>query len=106
MRRCVTTGILKCCFVSENQKKRFRAPSMPARSYVKENSSAVMLATRRSTGVALEVNLWERISRMPTPSANKAAHSTHFDTHRRRHKKSKTGKSVAPQKGMCPPKIL
>ena len=80
---------------------------MPARSYVKENSSAVMLATRRSTGVALEVNLWERISRMPTPGVNKAAYSNHFDTHRRDITRSlKHGKSVAPQKGMCPPKIL
>ena len=78
---------------------------MPARKYVKENSSAVMLATKRSTGVAPEVNLMDRISRMPLPSENKTAHSG-FETQRGRPKKSKTGESVAPQKGMCPPKIL
>ena len=57
------------------------------------------LATKRSTGVAPEVNLRERISHMPPPSANKAAHSG-FETERRRHQKSKIGVSMAPQKGL------
>ena len=72
---------------------------MPARKYVKENSSAVMLATKRSTGAELEVNLWDRISRMPLPSENKTAHSG-SETQRRRHQKSETGISVAPQNGL------
>ena len=57
------------------------------------------LATKRSTGVAPETNLRERISHMPPPSANKAAHSG-FETERRRHQKSKKGVSMAPQKGL------
>ena len=36
---------------------------------------------------------------MPQPSMNKVAHSG-FETHRRRHYKSTTGVSVAPQKGL------
>ena len=36
--------------------------------------------------------------KMPLPSVNKAAHSG-FETQRRHHQKSKTGVSVAPQKG-------
>ena len=35
----------------------FRAPPMPAGRYVEENSSAAILATKRSVGVAPEVNL-------------------------------------------------
>ena len=35
----------------------FRAPPMPAGRYVEENSSAAILATNRSEGVAPEVNL-------------------------------------------------
>ena len=45
---------------------------MPAQRYLEEISSAAMLATKRSSGVTPEVNLRERISRMPPPSANKA----------------------------------
>ena len=47
-----------------------------------ENGSAAMLAAKRLAGVAPE-----------------AAHSG-FETQRRRHKKSKTGVSVTPQKGL------
>ena len=57
------------------------------------------LATNRLVGVAPEVNLGEHTLGMPLPSANKAAHSG-FETQRRRHQKSKTGVSVAPQKGL------
>ena len=41
---------------------------------------------------------------MPLSSKNKAAHSG-FETQRRRHQKSKTGVSVAPQKGLMSSKI-
>ena len=50
---------------------------------------------QESAGAAPEVNFRECIS----PSANKAAHSG-FETQRRHHQKSKTGVSVAPQKGL------
>ena len=42
---------------------------------------------------------------MLLPSANKGAHSD-FETQRRCHQKSKTGKSVAPQKGLMSPNKL
>ena len=64
-----------------------------------------MLATKRLTGVALELNLRECVTHMPLPSANKATHSG-FETQRRYHQKSKTGVSVAPQKDLCPPIFL
>ena len=41
----------------------------------------------------------ECVTRMPPLSVNKAAYSG-FETQRRRHQKSKTGVSVAPQKGL------
>ena len=47
------------------------------------------------SGVAPEVNIREYV--IPPPSMNKAAHSG-FETQRRRHQKSKTGVSMAPQK--------
>ena len=59
----------------------------------------VILATKRSAGVALEVNLREYTSCIPPPSANKAAHSG-FEIQRRCHQKSKTGTSVAPRNGL------
>ena len=43
--------------------------------------------------------------RTPPPSTNKAAHSG-FETHRSHHQKSKTGVSVAPQKGLMSSKIF
>ena len=48
---------------------------MPAYRYMEENSTAAMLATKRFRGVTLEVNLSLRVTHMPPPSANKAAHS-------------------------------
>ena len=65
----------------------------------RDRTSAVMLATKRPTGVTLEVNLREHVTHTPLPSANKAAHSG-FEIQRRCHQKSKTGASVAPQKGL------
>ena len=58
-----------------------------------------MLATKRSAGVAPEVNLRGHISHIPLPSVNKTAHSG-FETQRRCHQKSTTGVSVASQKGL------
>ena len=64
-----------------------------------------MLAIKRLAGVTPEVNLREQTSYMPSPSVNKGAQSG-FATQRRYHQKSKTGVSVAPQKGICPPKLI
>ena len=76
---------------------------MPACRNVEENGFATMLAAmmaaKRSVGVTLELNLRECVTHTHLPSANKAAHSE-FETHRRCHQKSKTGVSVAPQKGL------
>ena len=63
------------------------------------DSSPAMLAAKRSAGVTPEVNIRECVIHMPPPSMNKAAHSG-FETQRRGHQKSKTGVSVAPQKGL------
>ena len=60
---------------------------------------AAMLATKRSAGVALEVNLREFISCMPPLSVNKPGYSG-FEIQERHHQKSKTGVSLAPQKGL------
>ena len=68
---------------------------MPAHRYVEENSSAAKLATKKSAGVAPEVNLRGHVTCMLPQSTNKAAHSG-----LKRHQKSKTGVSVAPQKGL------
>ena len=67
------------------------------------------MATKRSAGVAPEVNVGESVTCMPMPSANKAAHSG-FKTHRRHYQQSKTGVSVALQKGLlssknCPKEV-
>ena len=78
---------------------------MPTRRYVEENASATMLAAKRSAGVAPEMNLREHITCMPLPNANGAAHSG-FETQRRHHQKSKTGVSMAPQKGLMSSKNL
>ena len=75
------------------------APLMPAQKYVEENGSAAILATKRSAGVAPEVNLREHVKCMPPPIVNNASHFG-FETERRHHQKSKTGVSVAPQKGL------
>ena len=63
------------------------------------DSSVVMLTAKRSAGVAPEVNLREHVTSTPPLSVNKVAHSR-FETQRRRHEKSKTGVSVAPQKAL------
>ena len=59
---------------------------------------AAMLAVKRWTGVTPEMNL-SNIYHMPLPSAIKAAHSG-FEAQRRHHQQSKTGVSMAPQKGL------
>ena len=76
---------------------------MPGCRYVEEISLAAMPATKRLAGVKPEVNLGETCT--PPSSANKAAHSG-FETQRRHHQKSKTGVSVAPQKGLMSSKIF
>ena len=54
---------------------------------------------KRSAGVAPEICLRELVARTPLLCIRKAAHSG-FETQRRRHRKSKTGVSVAPRKGL------
>ena len=49
---------------------------------------AAMLVTKRSAGVALEVNIREGVTCMSLPSLNEAAHSA-FESQRRCHQKSK-----------------
>ena len=58
----------------QHDRSLFHAPPMPAHRYVEENSQAAMLATKRSAGVAPEVNLREHVAHMPPPCVNKAAH--------------------------------
>ena len=72
---------------------------------MEEISSATMLATHRLAGVAPEVNLREHVTHTPLPSVNKAAHSG-FETQSRCHPKSKTGVTVALQKGPLSSKIF
>ena len=72
---------------------------MPAHRYMGQNDLAAMLAARRSAGVTPEINLKEPVTYMPPPSMNKAAHSG-CETERRHYQESKTGVSVAPQKGL------
>ena len=77
---------------------------MPASRYV-EGLLAILVA-KRSAGVAPEWNLRQHVTcntYMPLCHANKAAHSD-FETQRRRHQKSKTGVSMAPQKVLMPSK--
>ena len=56
---------------------------------MEENGLAAMLATKRSAGVAPEVNLRECVTCMPVPSANRDAHFG-FETQRKCYGKSKT----------------
>ena len=72
---------------------------MPAYSYVEENGSAAMLASKRLAGVTSQVNLKERETHTSLPIVNKATYSA-FKTKRRHHQKSKTVVSVAPQEGL------
>ena len=71
---------------------------MPGHRFVREIGSVAMLAAEGLAGVTPEVNLGEHITHTPKPSMNTAAHSR-FENHRRRPQKSKTGISVAPEKG-------
>ena len=63
-----------------------------------------MLATKRSAGVAPEVNL--RNLSHAGKEARKWGRHPGFETQGRRRQKSKKGVSVAPQKDWCPPKYL
>ena len=63
------------------------------------------MATKRSAGVVLEVNLREHVICKPLPSVNKAAHSG-FEAQMRCHQKSKTGVSMAPKKGLMSSKKI
>ena len=67
---------------------------------MEEISLAIMLAAKRSAGIAPEVNLMEHVTSMPLPSVNKAALSG-FEFQRRRQQKTETGVLVARQKGHC-----
>ena len=75
---------------------------MPVRRYVEENSSADMLAARRSAGVAPEANFRECVICMPPADTNRAAV---FET-KKCHQKSKTGVSVLLQRGFVSSKNL
>ena len=80
---------------------------MPACRYIEENGLAAMLATKRSVGVTPEVNLRECETCMPPPSMNKVSHSGfETQTQRRHDQKSKTGVSVASQKGLMSSKKI
>ena len=48
---------------------------MPAHRYVEENGLDVMMASKRSPGVAPEVNIRESVPCTSPPSTNKAIHS-------------------------------
>ena len=72
---------------------------------MKEIVLAAMLVTKRSAGIALEVNLREYVAYMTLPSVNKDAQSG-VETLRRQKQKSKIGVSVTPKKDLCLRKIL
>ena len=96
-----TNKLISVCLVCERQHDRswFWAPPMLAHRYVEENNMAAMLVTKRSAGITPKVKIRQHVTHRPPPSANKAAHSG-FETQKRHHQKSKTGVSVAPQKGL------
>ena len=75
-----------------------QAPPMLVCKYMDENGSAAMLAAKRSAGVTPEVNL----KILFTQAMKHACEGSHpgFETQGRHHQKSKTGISVAPQKGL------
>ena len=77
-------------------------PLMPGHRYV---GLAAMLATKKSAGVAPEVNLRECVTWISLTSANKAAHSG-FEMQMRHHQKSKTKVSVTLQKGLMSSKLF
>ena len=78
-------------------------PPMLVCKYMDENGLVAMLATKRSAGVAPEVNL--RISLCAGDKAHKRNH-TGFETQGICHEKSKIGVSVAPQKGLMSSKKI
>ena len=94
-----SVGRVSACLVSYCEQRQdrswFGAPPGPC--LLGKNSSAAMLATKRSVGVTPEMNIREHVTCIPLPSVNKAAHCG-FETQRRLHQKSKTGASVAQQK--------
>ena len=63
-----------------------------------------MLAAKRSAGVAPEVNRWNLLH--AGNEARKQEIHPGFETLDRRHQKSKTGVSVAPQKGLMSSKKI
>ena len=73
---------------------------MPAHRYLEENSSAAMLAARKSAGVAPEVHHRAHVTCMPLSIVNKAAHSG-IEKQRRHHQKTKTGVSIGPTERTC-----
>ena len=73
---------------------------MPACRYVEKKGLAALLVTKRSAGVTPEVNFKKCATRMPLPSANRAAHSG-FET-----QKSETGASIAYPKGLMFAKVF
>ena len=64
-----------------------------------ENGLAVMLPANRSAGVTTEVNLKERVTCTPPPSANKAAHSG-FEAKSRRSPEVQNRGISGPAKGL------
>ena len=70
-----------------------------------QRSKVPPVKDQRSAGVTPEVNVRELVTCTPSPSMNKVDHHT-FETQRRCHQKSKTGVSVAPQKGLMSSKII
>ena len=91
-------------FFQRYQQCRYSSPINASQVRGRDGSAAI-LAAKRSAGVAPEVNLREHVTHTPLPSTNKAAHSC-FKTQRRCHQNSKTGVSVAPQKGLMSSKIF
>ena len=72
----------------------FKSSILPLFKHACGEQQLAKLATKRSAGVAPEVNLGECTSCTPVPSVNKASRSG-FETLRRCHQKSKTGILVA-----------
>ena len=104
-RKPVTGGWLVSAFDCYVRGLPFESGILPLlKQACREQWPAAMLTIKRLAGVAIEVNLREHPSCMFLPSANKAAHSG-FET-QRCHQKSKTGVSVALQKGLVSSKNL
>ena len=91
--------------IARSDRIGFKMKNPNASQVCGRDGTTAILAAMRSAGVAIEVNLREHVTCMPPPSANKAAHPG-FETQRRCHQKSKTGVSVAQQKGFMSSKIF